>query len=105
YFASLHTGYQHLPKMVTLHGLDVVFPLPYFQNKILPRFNRFEKIIAVSQATAQASLDRGIDPSKLLVIKNGVDQEIAHPPKLSMEDLYARYPSLQSGKKTLITLG
>lgn len=103
--ASYHKGYRDIPKIITLHGLDVVFPLPYFQNKILPRFNQFEKIIAVSQATAQAALERGIDPSKLLIIKNGVDHQIACPPSLSMEDLYRRYPKLQHGKKTLITIG
>jgi len=103
--ASYHKGYRDIPKVITLHGLDVVFPLPYFQNKILPRFNQFEKIITVSQATAQAALERGIDPGKLLIIKNGVDHQLACPLNATMEDLYLRYPKLQPGKKTLITIG
>ncbi|OOG20006.1 hypothetical protein BWD42_09035 [Sphingobacterium sp. CZ-UAM] len=71
--ASFHRGYDHLKKVVTLHGLDIVFPLPYFQHKIIPRFNVFDQVIAVSQATAEAARSRGIDPSRIAVIPNGVD--------------------------------
>ncbi|WP_231585280.1 glycosyltransferase family 4 protein [Sphingobacterium sp. Ag1] len=72
-FASFHKGYTHLKRAVTLHGLDIVFPLRYFQRKIIPRFNTFDQLIAVSQATADAAQLRGIDPSKIIVIPNGVD--------------------------------
>lgn len=71
--ASFHKGYDHLKRVVTLHGLDVVFPFPYFQSRIIPRFNVFDRIITVSQATAQAAQSRGIDASRILVIPNGVD--------------------------------
>ncbi|MDF2475621.1 MAG: hypothetical protein K0S24_1104 [Sphingobacterium sp.] len=71
--ASFHKGYDHLKKVVTLHGLDVVFPLPYFQRRIIPRFNTFDQVIAVSQATAEAGQSRGIDASRITVIPNGVD--------------------------------
>ena len=45
-----HKGYEHLLRAVTLHGLEVVFPNRVYQRFILPRFNRFDLIIAVSQA-------------------------------------------------------
>ncbi|MGL4630728.1 MAG: glycosyltransferase family 4 protein [Leadbetterella sp.] len=71
-----HKEYTHLKRIVTVHGLDVVFPNAYYQTKLLPRFNRFDTIIAVSEATAQACIDRGIDKNKVVVIPNGVDHEI-----------------------------
>lgn len=71
--ASFHKGYHHLKRVVTIHGLDIVFPFSYFQKKIIPRFNAFDQIIAVSQATAEAAQLRGIDPSKIIIIPNGVD--------------------------------
>lgn len=71
--ASFHKGYPHLKRAVTLHGLDIVFPLRYFQRRIIPRFNSFDQIFAVSQATADAAVLRGIKPSKVTVIPNGVD--------------------------------
>ncbi len=71
--ASFHKGYRHLKRVVTIHGLDIVFPFSYFQKKVIPRFNAFDQIIAVSQATAEAAQLRGIDPSKITIIPNGVD--------------------------------
>lgn len=71
--ASFHKGYRHLKRVVTIHGLDIVFPFSYFQKKVIPRFNAFDQIIAVSQATAEAAQLRGIDPSKIIIIPNGVD--------------------------------
>ncbi|WP_293879311.1 MULTISPECIES: glycosyltransferase family 4 protein [unclassified Sphingobacterium] len=71
--ASFHKGYNHLKRVVTIHGLDIVFPLRYFQRKVIPRFNTFDQIVAVSQATADAAKLRGINPAKIIVIPNGVD--------------------------------
>jgi len=72
-----HTGYEHLLRAVTLHGLEVVFPNRLYQRFILPRFNRFDLIIAVSQATAAACIARGLSPEKVVVIPNGVDAALA----------------------------
>jgi len=103
--ATYHKGYAHLRKVVTLHGLDVVFPWTYFQKKILPRFNAFDKIIAVSDATAHAAFERGIAKEKLIVINNGVDQYIVHKSVAPMASLYAQYPVLRHSKNYFITLG
>jgi len=86
--ASFHKGYAHLKRAATLHGLDIVFPLSYFQRKIIPRFNTFDQIIAVSQATADAAQLRRIDPSKITIIPNGVDP-IDRSPLVDDTDLKA----------------
>ncbi|MVZ62891.1 glycosyltransferase family 4 protein [Sphingobacterium humi] len=102
--ALFHRGYAHIKRAVTIHGLDVVFPLPYFQQHILPKFNRYDLIIAVSEATAQAAIARGIQPEKVQVINNGVDRQLAQQ-GLSRELLAQRYPVLQTGKPYMLTLG
>lgn len=70
-----HKGYEHLKRTVTLHGLDVVFPSEIYRKRVLPKFNRFDLFIAVSQATANRAIALGIDPRKIIVINNGVDEE------------------------------
>ncbi len=72
-----HTGYRHLTRTATLHGLEVVFPNGLYQRYVLPRFNRLDLIFAVSQATAKACTDRGLAPEKVVVVPNGVDADIA----------------------------
>jgi glycosyltransferase involved in cell wall biosynthesis len=71
-----HKGYTHLRRIVTVHGLDVVFPNRWYQRRILPAFNAYDLIIAVSTATAEACIARGIDPQKVVVVPNGVDHAI-----------------------------
>lgn len=82
-FCSWHKGYGHLKRTATLHGLDVVFPSKIYHKYILPRFNRLDKLIAVSTATANRAMALGIDPDRLTVIPNGVDtqltREAEHP--------------------------
>ena len=103
--SSFHKGYDHLKRVATVHGLDVVFPLPYFQKRILKRFNRFDHIIAVSQATADAAISRGIQREKVSCINNGVDPQIAFKQNLSWETLSKRYPFLENNKSYMVTLG
>jgi glycosyltransferase involved in cell wall biosynthesis len=106
-FCSGKNDFPGLIRSVTLHGLDVVFPNTFFQKKILPRFRHFQSIIAVSQATAQACILRGLDPDKITVIPNGVDHEIARfepdiPTNLA---LLEHYGVALEGKITLVLMG
>jgi len=103
--ALFHSGYKHLKRVVTLHGLDVVFPLPYFQKNIFCRFNEYDHIIAVSSATAAAAIERGIDRNKVTVIRNGVDPHISKITYPSFKELLPYYPNLNPYKKYMITLG
>jgi glycosyltransferase involved in cell wall biosynthesis len=106
--ASLHhRGYKHLKRTVTFHGLDVVFPSFVFQKMIIPKFNDFDLVFAVSNATAAACVSRGIAADKVVVVKNGVDVSL---PLLGDRDLVAAKLSKQhgidfSGKKLLVAVG
>ncbi|GHE33325.1 glycosyltransferase family 4 protein [Sphingobacterium griseoflavum] len=100
-----HSGYAHIKRVVTVHGLDVVFPLSIYQRFILKRFNRFDHIIAVSQATAQAIVQRGINPHKVSVIVNGIDHSVPadHLPD-RWSDLCQQY-AIPIDKKILVMVG
>ncbi|WP_285010990.1 glycosyltransferase family 4 protein [Pedobacter faecalis] len=103
----MHTGYAHLRRCVTMHGLDVVFPGWIYQRMILPRFNRFDLIIAVSRATAEACIIRGISKEKIVVINNGVDTSEKHPaarPELEAL-LLNKYAIDPGGKQVLLAMG
>lgn len=79
--SSFHRGYAHLRRTATLHGLDVVFPSRIYHKYILPRFNRFDKLIAVSLCTADRAIALGLHPDKVTVIANGVDTRTDAPAK------------------------
>jgi len=59
--------------VITFHGLDVVFPLPWYQKYVLPKLQNYDAFICVSQATKDACLIRGFSPKKLFVVANGVN--------------------------------
>jgi glycosyltransferase involved in cell wall biosynthesis len=72
-FSLLFKVDEDLKQVVTLHGLDVVYPNWIYQRLVLKRFNRFDLVVAVSRATADACKLRGISAQKIVVINNGVD--------------------------------
>src|SRR3546814_862956 len=72
-FCLFFTSLNHVKRTVTLHGLDVVFPSSIYQKLIFPLFNKFDLIIAVSTATANACDLRGISREKIVTINNWVD--------------------------------
>lgn len=100
-----HVGYSHLRRVVTLHGLDVVFPLKIYQRFILPRFNRYDHIIAVSKATATQAILRGIKTEKVSVIVNGIDHHMEPKTAATEWKKFQRTYGLPTGKKILMTLG
>ncbi|MCL7989114.1 glycosyltransferase family 4 protein [Sphingobacterium sp. lm-10] len=103
--ALYHRGYDHLKKVVTVHGLDVVFPFSFFQRRIIPRFNHFDQIIAVSQATAQAIINRGVHQHRVQVVSNGIDHHwSAENNTQKITALLAKH-HIPSGKRYLVLLG
>lgn len=102
-----HTGYSHLKRTMTVHGLDVVFPSFIYQRFILPRFNRFDLIIAVSEATRTACIQRNIQQERVVVIQNGVDTQVKARASRQEVDhlLLERYQFDSTGKRILVAMG
>jgi phosphatidylinositol alpha-1,6-mannosyltransferase len=58
-----------------VHGRDVTLPVRLYQRLVPRIFGALDGVLAVSQATGQACLDRGLSRAKLRVVPNGVDPE------------------------------
>ncbi|WP_051293020.1 glycosyltransferase family 4 protein [Olivibacter sitiensis] len=84
---SFHRGYKHLRRTATLHGLDVVFPSKLYHRYILPRFNCYDHLFAVSAATAEKAVAFGLDRSRVSVIANGVDRNMAFHTRASRKEV------------------
>lgn len=99
--------FPRIQRIVTLHGLDVVFPSYLYQRFIFPRFESFDLIVAVSRATANACETRGISPEKIVVIPNGVDEgPVSALTRAEVDDLLSdRYKVRSQGKKILVAIG
>jgi glycosyltransferase involved in cell wall biosynthesis len=62
-----------VPVLVTLHGLDIVYPSKLFQRFVVAKFKSLDGVIAVSQATAGECIKRGFDRDRVYIVRNGVD--------------------------------
>lgn len=69
--------WTHRPVLATIHGLDIVFPLPLFQRFVTNHFKKLDGVLPVSHATAKECLDRGFSPEQVHVVRNGVDTDMA----------------------------
>jgi len=93
--------------VVTLHGLDVVFPNRYFQNTLIKRLKRYDRVITVSSATKEECLKRGFENERVEVVPNGVDHDIAEM-DLDLSNLKKRLLEKgvnPEGKRVLISMG
>ena len=62
-----------VPVVCIIHGLDITYKNAFYQYFWVGLFlPKLDKIIAVSHATADAVISRGIPQSKLIVIPNGI---------------------------------
>jgi glycosyltransferase involved in cell wall biosynthesis len=101
---SFHSKYRHIPLTTTVHGLDITFPSEFYRKYILQRFNRFSKVIAVSEATAREAIKSGIHQDLVVAIPNGVDTEEAK--EISKKDFSVLREKLNlPDKKILLMLG
>ena len=108
FFFSLGVGkVTDLPVLVTLHGLDIVFPSKLFQRIVVSKFRKLDGVIAVSQATARESIARGIERDRVYVVRNGVDTDMS---LIKKQPLFPRSLEKTLGiplndKKILVSVG
>ncbi|MBC7884172.1 MAG: glycosyltransferase family 4 protein [Saprospiraceae bacterium] len=107
FFSMLRVNAQGRKVVVTLHGLEVVFPLSVYQKKILPKLMTFDAFICVSEATKQECKKRNFPDEKLIVVNNGVENK---GPFIALSDKYDRYISEELGididhDKILLAIG
>ena len=93
--------------VATVHGLDVILPIPWYQRTLRTSLPRLDKIICVSSATAREILSRGIPEEKLEIIPNAAEEIRREMPR--DENLYRRLEKLTAmdvrNKRILFSLG
>ena len=70
----------NIPVVVTYHGLDITFPLDFFQQKLVPKLSEFAGAVCVSRATRNECLRRGFSEERTYTVRNGVDSNMADIP-------------------------
>jgi glycosyltransferase involved in cell wall biosynthesis len=93
--------------VATVHGLDVILPIPWYQRKLKSALDKIDKIICVSKSTAEQVRLRGIDPKKIEVVPCPAESAVK---RVERDDiLYSRIETLTGfnlhGKKVLFSLG
>ncbi len=98
---------RNIKMIATVHGLDVVHPNQVYQYFVKKNLAKLDKIIAVSSATAQACIQRGLDAQKVVIVKNGVDHELADIPieKGFLKEFEKKHQLSLQGKQVLVTMG
>ncbi|WP_080905311.1 glycosyltransferase family 4 protein [Parabacteroides sp. Marseille-P3160] len=105
-FCSFQKQNKRISYVVTLHGLDVVFPSAFYHKYIFKRLNRFSRMIAVSRATAEQAIALGIDPEKIMVVPNGVDVSVSRGETAGTFEQWLTEKQIDlAGKKLLMMLG
>lgn len=98
---------RNIKMVATVHGLDVVHPNRIYQYFVKRNLARLDKIVAVSSATAQACTQRGLDSRKIVVVKNGIDHDLASVPieKDFLTKFEKTHQLTLKGKQVLVTMG
>lgn len=93
--------------VATVHGLDVVLPIPWYQRRLRAALVHLDKIVCVSEATAIQVRSRGLPDEKIEVIPNAAEEIKDHPGKT--EELYREIERQAGidlrGKRVLFSLG
>jgi phosphatidylinositol alpha-1,6-mannosyltransferase len=63
-----------------VHGQDVTMPVGVYQRFVPSVFRSLDLLLPVSTATGQAAIDRGMNPSRVSSLGNGVDVDRFPPP-------------------------
>jgi phosphatidylinositol alpha-1,6-mannosyltransferase len=70
-----------VPVVVTVHGLDLIYPNWLYQQILSRVLPTFDAVVAISRASRAECLKRGVQPARCYVVTIGVD-----PPSLDLPD-------------------
>ncbi len=95
--------FTNKPIVPTIHGLDAVFPLSFYQKWIKKYLNRCAAVITVSEPTRRELIKRGVDEKRIRFVPNGM--EIRTGQSKTDFDLGDHIKTDLTGKKVLISIG
>ncbi|MCI5071655.1 glycosyltransferase family 4 protein [bacterium] len=93
------------PIVVTVHGLDVVYPNTFYQRWLKNNLKKLSAVIPVSFQTGEELMKRGVVEEKIFPVKNGVSLEPIQ--KFSKEDINETIEKfgLKQYKKVILSIG
>lgn len=96
-----------IPVVVTYHGLDVTFPLEFYQRRLVPRLSKYNGAICVSKYTREQCIRRGFNESTTFTVRNGVDTTMGDVPfdPAITDKLKKQYGIDLTGKKVILATG
>jgi len=59
--------------IATVHGLDVILPIQWYQSHLKKSLAKIDKIVCVSRATAAEVTVRGIAADRIAIIPNAAE--------------------------------
>lgn len=93
--------------VATVHGMDLVLPFGPYQRRLRRALPQLSRVVCVSRATAQAAMERGALPERVVIIPNAAE-EVARPlakgPEL-LARIRERTGLELTGKRILFSLG
>ncbi|MGB4416007.1 MAG: glycosyltransferase family 4 protein [Paludibacter sp.] len=107
-FASLWLqNITRIPVVVTYHGLDITYPVDFFQNRLVPKLRKYNGAICVSEFTRQECLKRGFDEKTTFTVNNGVEHSLGDIPydETIVQRLRSEYNIDVSNKKVIVSTG
>lgn len=63
----------HLPIVVNVHGLDLVFKFPFYRALVSRLLRQFSRVVCISHAVCLKSLELGLEFDQCRVIHPGID--------------------------------
>lgn len=95
------------PITVTIHGLDVVFPLGFYQKWIRKYLNKSAAVIAVSDGTTEEIKKREVASERVFTVKNGFDPDFKPlEPNTAYKNQLAKKLGVDfADKKILVSIG
>ncbi len=95
-----------VPAVCTAHGLDVTWPFPPYQRIVPPALARLDHVVAISEATRQECLRRGVPAARTSVLPVGVNLPGPGPARgAAKASLATRFPQLDPGRAWVVTIG
>jgi glycosyltransferase involved in cell wall biosynthesis len=93
--------------VATVHGLDVILPIPLYQRLLKNSLPQIDRIVCVSSATAREIISRGIPEERVEIIPNAAEETDGRLPR--DENLYRQIEMLTGmdvrNKRILFSLG
>ncbi|HSV39670.1 MAG TPA: glycosyltransferase [Nocardioidaceae bacterium] len=86
-------------------GLDVTYEQRFYRSLVHPRLRSAEHVIAISQATADATASIGVRADRLSVLRLGVSTPGQTPDHATARALLVSRLGLDADKQVLLTLG